>query len=93
MDAATAHLLPEPPALALPPRVPLSCPPAPQWLPPLAAGPWVGSGPSLLSQLLSAPPGGCLPRSPGVSWEHGWYLGTCHPWPHSPMHVSASSSP
>lgn len=79
MDAATCPR-PKPPALSLPP-VPLSCPQLRSGYPTLT-GPW--AGPSLLSAL-SAPPGGCLPRSPGVSWEHGWYhghmsaLGPTHP--------------
>lgn len=85
-NRVTAHLRPEHPALSLPPRAPLSCP-----------QPLSGSPHSLLRPLLSAPV--CTSRRVSasltrcVSWEHGWYLGTRHPWPHSPVPVSAGCSP
>lgn len=84
MDAVTAHLHPEPPALSLPPRVPLSCPQPRSGYPHSQRDPgWAPGCPCSHSSCLHFPVGVCLahqvcPGSTDGTWAHV-ALGPTHP--------------
>lgn len=93
-NTLTAHLLAEPGSV--PSALVRLCPATSPSVAPTAyrLDPGWALDPSLLSQLVCTS-AVRLPRSPGVcpSREQEWYLGTHCPRPHSPVHVSAGSSP
>lgn len=83
MDAATAHLRPKPPALSLPPRVPLSCPQLRSGYPTHSGTLGGLRAVPALSSCLHLPVGVCLahqvcPGSTDGTWAHV-ALGPTHP--------------